>query len=70
MERGTRFFEVALAMYDRRKAVIIGSHDGEEIECEIEGLRADGMVALYGVLDYVDIMSIVRFEDTTSSPGG
>lgn len=70
MERGTRFFEVALAMYDKRKAVIIGSHDAEEYSCEIECLRADGKVGLYGVLDYVDMMSIIRFEDTTTSPGG
>lgn len=68
MERGTRFFEVALAMYDKRKAVIFGL--GEEAAFEIEWLRADGRVALSGFDEYVDMMDIVRFEDNKTSPGG
>lgn len=71
MDKKNRFFEVCLAMAYKRKAVAIDTYDGMEKASEIEAIYADDTVVLGEMVHAeVHIMNIIRFEDTTSSPGG
>lgn len=71
MERGTRFFEVALAMYDKRKAICIDTHDGVEKASEIVALYSDDTVTLGELVNSdVSMMDIIRFGETTKPVRG